>query len=269
MPVYIGGEVDAVGVKWVSGYPGNPARGLPYIKGLIILNDPSTGIPIAVMDATWITMVRTGAASGVAAKYLAPVKTKSIGIIGLGVQGRIHLLALREVLEFKKAYVYDIVVEKIEGYIEEMESKCPGVELVPCRDYKCATRDADVVVTATTMSEEPRRFIGLDDLKKDFLVIAVDYDVAVKEEVVNTADVFVVDDKQQYLATRAKGPYFKNYPDKVELDMGDICAKRIEHLRNKPKKAAVLLGIAVHDVIVAKLVYEKAVKQGTGTTLPL
>jgi len=87
MPVYIGGEVDAVGVKWVSGYPGNPARGLPYINGLIILNDPSTGIPIAVMDATWITMVRTGAASGVAAKYLAPVKTKSIGIIGLGVQG--------------------------------------------------------------------------------------------------------------------------------------------------------------------------------------
>lgn len=51
--------------------------------------------------------------------------------------------------------------------------------------------------------------------------------------------------------------------------MGDICTKRIEHLRNKPKKAAVLLGIAVHDVIVAKLVYEKAVKQGTGTTLPL
>ncbi|QOR94776.1 hypothetical protein IMZ38_02280 [Thermosphaera chiliense] len=115
----------------------------------------------------------------------------------------------------------------------------------------------------------PRRFIGLGDLKEDFLVIAVDYDAVVKEEVVNTADVFVVDDKQQYLATRAKGPYFKNYPDKVELDMGDICTRRIEYLKSKPKKAAVLLEIASHDVVVTKLAYEKAVKLGIGATLPL
>ena len=70
MPAYIP-SLESAGIKWVSGYPGNQAKGLPYINGLLILNDPDTGIPIAVMDCTWITAKRTGAATAVAAKYLA------------------------------------------------------------------------------------------------------------------------------------------------------------------------------------------------------
>ena len=70
MPAYIP-SLEVAGVKWISGYPGNQARGLPYITGLLILNDPETGIPTAIMDATWITAQRTGAATAVAARYLA------------------------------------------------------------------------------------------------------------------------------------------------------------------------------------------------------
>ena len=70
MPAYIP-SLQAAGVKWVSGYPANQAKGLPYITGLLILNDPETGVPLAVMDCTWITAKRTGAATAIAAKYLA------------------------------------------------------------------------------------------------------------------------------------------------------------------------------------------------------
>lgn len=71
MPAYVRGAVEAAGVKWVSGYPPNRPKGLPYISGVLLLNDPETGIPIAVMDCAYITALRTGASVGVAAKYFA------------------------------------------------------------------------------------------------------------------------------------------------------------------------------------------------------
>jgi ornithine cyclodeaminase/alanine dehydrogenase len=90
MPAYIP-ALKAAGVKWVSGFPENYKRGLPYITGLLILNDPETGLPISVMDCVWITAMRTGAASAVSAKYLARPESSVIGILGCGVQGRTHV----------------------------------------------------------------------------------------------------------------------------------------------------------------------------------
>ena len=269
MPAYIGGEVDVAGVKWVAGYPDNPARGLPSIIAILVLNDASTGVPVAVMDATWITAVRTAAASAVAAKYLARPSAENLGIIGLGVQGRTHLLAMREVVKLKRVYVYDVVKPKIKEYVEEMSPKCPEAEIVPCDDYKCVTKNSDIVVTATYIVEKPERFIGLGDLREEFLAIPIDYDAAFKEEVANGVEVFVVDDRGQYLATKARGPYFKGYPDRVDYDMGDVVAGKVTGLREKRKKMALLMGIASHDVIVAKIVYEAAVKRGVGVRLPL
>jgi ornithine cyclodeaminase/alanine dehydrogenase-like protein (mu-crystallin family) len=93
MPAYIT-SLESAGMKWVSGYPDNQKKGLPYITGLLLLNDPETGIPIAIMDCTWITAKRTGAATAVAAKYLARPDSTTIGIVACGVQGRSHLEAL-------------------------------------------------------------------------------------------------------------------------------------------------------------------------------
>ncbi|MCP5117625.1 MAG: hypothetical protein GY953_42925, partial [bacterium] len=83
MPAYIP-ALESAGIKWVSGYPRNPEQGLPYITGLLILNDPATGIPLAVMDATWITAKRTGAATAVAAKHLAHVKKGDLLLMDRG-----------------------------------------------------------------------------------------------------------------------------------------------------------------------------------------
>src|SRR5512136_2801361 len=94
MPAYIP-SLKSAGIKWVSGYPGNQERGLPYITGLLILNDVETGIPYAVMDCAWITAYRTGAATALAAKYLARPESKTAGILACGVQGRTNLEALK------------------------------------------------------------------------------------------------------------------------------------------------------------------------------
>ena len=122
MPAYIP-ALNSAGIKWVSGYPENWKRGLPYIMGLLILNDPDTGVPIAVMDCTWITAKRTGAATAVAAKYLARKESSSVGIIACGVQGRSNLEALSCLFQLEKVKAYDIRQEAAQRFSKEMGEK--------------------------------------------------------------------------------------------------------------------------------------------------
>src|SRR5512137_304742 len=122
MPAYIP-SLKSAGIKWVSGYPENFKRGLPYITGLLVLNDDETGIPYAVMDCTWITAYRTGAASALSAKYLANPKSEVAGILACGVQGRTNLEALKCLFPLKRAYAYDIRSDVQTAYAREMSEK--------------------------------------------------------------------------------------------------------------------------------------------------
>src|SRR2546426_3429602 len=120
--------LGAAGVKWVSGFPGNQGRGLPYITGLLILNDPETGIPRAVMDATWVTAMRTGAATAVAVRYLARRGAASFGVLGCGVQARTNLEAVAAVLpSLKEGRAYDIHPERAAAYSEGKGRAPPAV----------------------------------------------------------------------------------------------------------------------------------------------
>src|SRR6266404_9326432 len=127
----------AAGMKWVGGYPDNSKRELPYVTGLLILNDPETGIPVALMDCTWITAKRTGAATAVAAKYLARSESSTVGILGCGVQGRSNLEALKVLFPLKKVYAYDKHADRTARYAHEM-SRQVGLEVVPVSDPKQA-----------------------------------------------------------------------------------------------------------------------------------
>src|SRR6185369_6471590 len=110
MPAYIP-SMRSAGIKWVSGYPENFKRGLPYISGLMILNDVETGVPYAFMDCAWITAMRTGAASALSAKYLARPDSETVGILACGVQGRTNLEALACLFPVKQVYAYDVLPE--------------------------------------------------------------------------------------------------------------------------------------------------------------
>src|SRR5512139_3069844 len=128
MPAFIPG-LKSAGIKWVSGYPDNFRRDLPYITGLLILNDVETGIPYAVMDCTWITAYRTGAASALSARYLARPESKTAGILACGVQGRTNLIALKVLFPIQRAYAYDILPEVQARYVKEMSMQL-GIEVI-------------------------------------------------------------------------------------------------------------------------------------------
>jgi len=121
MPAYIP-SLGSAGIKWVSGYPENQKKNLPYINGLLVLNDPETGLPVAVMDCVWITAMRTGAATAVSAKHLARRDSKRLGVLGAGVQGFRNLEALLTAFPLEVVTVYDVVPEQVARY----EAKARG-----------------------------------------------------------------------------------------------------------------------------------------------
>jgi ornithine cyclodeaminase/alanine dehydrogenase-like protein (mu-crystallin family) len=174
MPASIPAQ-KAAGIKWVGGFPDNSKRGLPYITGLLILNDPETGVPIALMDCTWITAQRTGAATALAAKYLARPESTSVGILGCGVQGRSNLEALKVLFPLKKVYAYDRHPDRAERYAQEMSGQL-GVEVVSVSDAKQAVVASDMVVTAGPILRKPHATIQRGWLREGAFASLVDFD---------------------------------------------------------------------------------------------
>ena len=111
MPAYLR-ELDVVAMKWVSGFPDNPARGLPAISGLIVLNDADTGVPLAVLDAAEITAARTAAASGACVEAFAPAGWSRVALLGCGEQGRYHCEVLRALNPACSIHAFDVVPER-------------------------------------------------------------------------------------------------------------------------------------------------------------
>ena len=139
MPAYFK-DLGIGGMKWVAGYPDNREIGLPQIMGTLILNDMRTGAPLCLMDATWITAVRTAAASAVTAKYCARCDSRVLGVVGAGVQGRYNLLALKEVLpSIAKVKVIDVNRGAAESFRKELGERI-GVEITVCEDVESVAR---------------------------------------------------------------------------------------------------------------------------------
>ncbi|EGB13452.1 Ornithine cyclodeaminase [Pseudodesulfovibrio mercurii] len=271
MPCYLGGGIDRAGVKCIAAYPGNPARGLPYITGVMILNDPDTGLPLAIMDAAQITAWRTGAASGVYARHFGDPKTTSVAVIGTGVQGRTNLLAMKEVFpDLREVRCFGPRDASVQRFIDDMAPRLPEAVFAKHADLETAVRGADVVITCTPIVEHPTRPLRREWLKDDCLVIAVDYDACVGADVFRDAH-FTCDNRNQYVRTRESGTYFGNGypgPDDIDADLCEVCAGEKSGPR-KGRRGAVLMGIAAHDVMTAALVYERAAAAGLGTLVEL
>lgn len=138
--------------KIVSVYPENPKRGLPTINASLIVFDASTGTPLALMAASHLTAMRTGAITGVATKYLARRDARVLAVIGCGVQGRTQALGVAEARRLEEVRAYDVVREKAERYAEEMSRRL-GIDVRVAGSAEEAVKGADIVVTATTSSE--------------------------------------------------------------------------------------------------------------------
>ena len=266
MPAYIP-SMRSAGIKWVSGYPGNFKRGLPYISGLIVLNDVETGIPCAVMDCTWITAMRTGAASALSAEYLARPDSETIGILACGVQGRANLEALSCLFPIKRVYAYDVLPEVQEKFIAEMSDRL-GLEILGVKGPEQAVTGSDLVVTSGPILKHPVPAIAKDWLCPGAFGSAVDFDSYWSGEALAQMDRIGTDDHAQFRYYRSAG-YFQQTPEPY-ADLGELVAGIKPGRQNEEERTlAINLGLALDDMAVAPAILQRAKEKGLGVRLDL
>jgi ornithine cyclodeaminase/alanine dehydrogenase len=266
MPAYIP-ALRSAGIKWVSGYPGNQALGLPYISGLLVLNDPETGMPVAIMDATWITAVRTGGATGLAARHLARPDSETAGIIACGVQGRTNLEALAHLFRLRRVYAYDIVPAVRDRFAEEMRDRL-GLDVVAVGSAREAVVESDLVVTSGPILHHPEPTIPPGWVRPGTFASAVDFDSYWTGGALAEFDRVVTDDHAQFGYYRDQG-YFAATPAPA-ADLGEIVTgRRPARQRDDERIIAINLGLALDDMAVAPELVRRALAAGIGTWLPL
>ncbi|MGZ6345987.1 MAG: ornithine cyclodeaminase family protein [Anaerolineales bacterium] len=266
MPAFIP-SLHSAGIKWVSGYPENFKRGLPYITGLLILNEDETGIPYAVMDCTWITAYRTGAATGLAAKYLARPNSEVAAILACGVQGRTNLEALASIFPLKRAYAFDILPEAQAKFITEMKKKFK-FEILPAKSPKEAVMASDLVVTSGPILKHPTPTIEKDWLKPGGFGSAVDFDSYWTGPAMAQMDRISTDDHAQFEYYRESG-YFSQTPAPY-ADLGQLATgQKPGRGSEKERTMAINLGLAMDDMAIAPEIYRRAMAKKIGTWLPL
>ena len=266
MPAYIP-ALQSAGVKWVSGFPANAKHGLPYITGLLILNDCETGLPLAVMDCVWITAMRTGAATALSARYLARAESAVVGVLGCGVQGRTNLEALNVLFPVERVMAYDTVADAAKMYKQEVESRFE-LETVVVDTPREAVSGCDIIVTAGPILRKPHATIQAGWMDPGAFASLVDFDSYWHPDAMAETAKFCTDDTQQLEHYRQVG-YFQDIPD-IHADLGELVTGKIPGRETSPEKTMTAnLGLAIDDMAVAPLIYKNAVEKGIGTWLQL
>jgi len=272
MPGYLSGD-DAMAIKIVSVFSKNPDKGLPLIHALVVVVNAETGEPSAVMDGTYLTALRTGAASGAGTDLLARDDARVAAIFGAGVQGRTQLEAVCAVRPIEEAWIYDIAPDRRETYARDMGERIPVTVRVAASPTEAVAR-ADVICTATTSR---RPVFDDSSVRPGTHINAVGaYTPEMQEiptETVLRAKV-VIDHHEAALAEAGdllipmeQGLMSK---DHIFAELGEVVAG-IKPGRESPGEITLFksVGVAVQDVAVASAVLEAADRIGLGTRLAL
>ncbi|WP_448592260.1 ornithine cyclodeaminase family protein [Thermoflexus hugenholtzii] len=266
MPGYV--PPDALGLKVVSVFPRNPARGLPTLSALVVMLDPETGAPAALLDGAFLTAWRTGAASGLATDLLARPDAESLALIGAGAQARTQLLAVAAVRSLRRVRVYSRTPARAQALIEEMRGR-EGIpeDIAVAPTPEAAVAEADIVCTATNSSVPV--FDG-QALRPGTHINAIgSFTLEMREldeETFRRAARVVVDSRAAALAEAGEVVWairqgILREADLVEL--GEIAAGRRPG-RERPEEITLFksVGLAVQDLVAAQRVRQRIRAQG-------
>jgi ornithine cyclodeaminase/alanine dehydrogenase-like protein (mu-crystallin family) len=261
-----GAAADLLGLKWIAGSASNRASGLPAMTAVIVLNDPTTGVPRAIMDGGVITAARTAALSAVGMRLLARIEPEGrqavVVLVGAGAQARAHAEVTAAVLRDVELVIFDRHPERAEA-LADAALAMPGIARASAAsDPRAAFRRADVIISATTVgAADPALFAA--DVGPETLIVPVDYGAYVSDDLVRSASTFVVDDRRQFEANRASGR-LADWPDPSAT-----FAELLLEPAVRPRGVAVALhqGPGVADIVVAAAVLRRALAQGEGQLL--
>ena len=266
MPAYVP-SVGTSGIKWVNVHPDNPGHGLPTVMATILLNDPATGQILAIMDGTYITDMRTGAAGGVAAKYLAK-SAASIGLVGSGHQAWTQMLAYRSAFgdRIRLVKVYSRHLEHAEALAHRIEMQL-GYLVKPCRTPEEAC-DADIVAT-TTPTREP--IVRPEWIRPGTHINAIGADAPGKQELFGEltarARVYVDSMEQAPHSGEINVPLSQGLISEKDLagTIGAVIAGKVPGRKGDEITVFDSTGLSIQDMAVAHIAYERARRAGRGT----
>ena len=269
MPARVGG---AIAVKWANSHPKNPElHGLPTVIATLILSDPETGYPLSVMDATVLTAFRAGAAAAVATRVLSRPDASTLGIVGAGTQAAYQIAGISLVRDLKSVVLADMRQGVAEALAKRVRAAAPDLAVEVADIAQAAGQD---IVCTLTPVHKP--IVKADWVKRGAHVNALGADAAGKQEI--EADlladaVIVVDDWEQ-----------ATHSGEVNVPLSTGVLRR-EHIRGTlgailenaiPGRTSVTeitvfdsTGLAIQDAAMARLVYDRAVKEGLGTRVDL
>ena len=289
MPAYVGGRFNVCGNKWYGSNIENQKKGLPRSILTVMLNDPDTGAPLALMSANLLSSIRTGAIPGVATKYLQRKGASVLGIIGTGVISRSCILAIKETMtDLAEVRAYDLFPEKAAKFAEEMGKEI-GVKITPVAEMKDAVEGCDVVSVAASGLKP----VEIDDawIKPGAVIICTGAAMFSKEALLQHNVVFdnwkmhkdwldeLRDEPERLLGVNAGHPSAKlllmvargEVDPNHMVSFGDVLAKPEELGRKSDKDVFIFLtgGMGTEDVAWGYDIYTRAKELGLGKTLSL
>ncbi|HEY82313.1 MAG TPA: ornithine cyclodeaminase family protein [Dehalococcoidia bacterium] len=274
MPAYLK-KMGALSCKVVTSYKANPQKhGLPTIMGKMLLQDPETGDVICTMDAAYLTAVRTGAASGVATKYLARHDRGQTAVIfGAGVQARAQLWAMTVVRDIARAYVYDISREAVRNFIQEMGEQL-DLEIVAAESPERALEEADIICTATSSptpvfpGEKVREGTHLNCVGSHTPETReLDSAIIKRAKIIADSRQACLNEAGDIIIPLREGAIKESH---LYAELGEVVtSKKPSRTDDKEITLFKSTGLAIQDAAAAKLVYDKAVAMGIGTEVEL
>jgi ornithine cyclodeaminase/alanine dehydrogenase-like protein (mu-crystallin family) len=273
MPSYQAGQEAGYGLKAITVTPGNPARGLDSHQGIVLLSSSETGEPLAVLNASALTEIRTAAVSAVATEVLAGEEADLLTIIGTGVQARAHLRAIASTRPLAEIRVVGRTLEKAAKFAAELKPEITGItKLIGCASVQEAVEGATIIVTATNSTEPV--------LRREWLSTGVHINAvgaclpdARELDTATVADAALFGDSRDsvlaeagdYVLAAAEGAIG---PDHLQAELGDLLSGRSENPGRTSEREITIfesLGLAVEDLAAAALAYRTARERGLGT----
>lgn len=267
MPGYVA-KGGALGTKWLTYCPGARKMGLDSHQGFVIINEAKRGMPVAIIDASWITFARTAAVAAVGAKHLAKSGARRLGIVGVGALARFMLPLMKEAVPtLEIACIHARREAALKKFLREMRGKVE-MEMQPAKTVAAAVQGADVVITATAVLKEP--IVKEVWFSRGAYAAPQEGNSAWEPEAILRADKLVVDNWQSVRGFFARAGGFSGELPRLYAELGEVVAgKKPGREDDEERIVNISVGMGTEDVALGRAIYRRARRLKIGTHLYL